>query len=200
MQKNTHAFTLVEILISMSVLIVGLVGILSLFPVGLNATKKAIEDTNAAMIAESVFASLRAAAQETTPNGKIRFFYDGIDNTLNSYPSGVNFKESDLRTKSFGIPAPTAPVAIASYPTGDALLGSFCRLASGDPSGNLPYNTRITQSETDNRTGLRQYSFNIQISYPTENPKSLYDVVIRINRSDRLIKKFYTQIMIPTAD
>ena len=203
MKNHKNAFTLVEILLAMSVLIVGLAGILSLFPVGLNATKKAIEDTNAALIADSVYSALRAAAQQTLPGTQLRFFFDGMKDNQIAFPSGTKtFKEGDLRNLSFGIPAhggnyTQAPIAIANY---TVTLGTadYCKLAKGAGVTGESYN--ITIDNTQDEAQLTQYSFNIQISYPPDNPKSLYDVVIRIARGERLIKKFYTQIMIPTAD
>ncbi|NUM35274.1 MAG: prepilin-type N-terminal cleavage/methylation domain-containing protein [Candidatus Brocadiae bacterium] len=201
MRNNSKAFTLIEILIAMSILIVGLVGVLALFPVGLNATKKAIEDTNAALIADSVYSALRAAAQQTAPNNKLRFFFDGINKDEVAFPAAKNFTEGDLRGNYFGIPRhggayTTAPAAIDANYTPDPLT-DVCRMAR--PQGaNEPYNIAVDNDQDEGQ--LRQYSFHVQISYPTANPKSLYDVVIRIYRSNRLIKKFYTQIMIPTGD
>lgn len=51
-------FTIVEILIAMVVLSLGLLGILSVFPAGIRQTAAIVEDSNAAVIAESVFAAI----------------------------------------------------------------------------------------------------------------------------------------------
>ncbi len=234
--KKIQGFTLMEILIAMAVLLVGLVGILSLFPVGLDATRKAIEDTNAALIAESVYASLRASAQRTQLiSGKMKlvFFHDGIDQTENVFPlkSDKEFKEGDMRGKTFGIPNhhygnatsdPLNPQNAGGAPTdiflADGKTSNYIAVYTAPPSDGGDYsllgqsysrkssNYKFTTIEeaTDlaqlDQQQLSQYSFNIQISYPTGNPKNLYDVVIRVNRNERLIKKFYTQLMIPTLD
>ncbi len=222
MKHANRGFTLIEILIAMSVLVVGLVGILALFPVGLNATKKAIEDTNAAMIAESVYGSLRAAAQRTVPGGRLPFFHDGINPSSNLYPlsSSYVFNKTTMLGKTFGIPKfsateigsdPNQPVSILdssaklNYKVNPAT--DCCRLGLGKEGTYSGYTYNITLPSTANlaylkkdRDQLNQYSFNIQLSYPDTNPKNLYDITIWIYRETTLIKKFYTQMMIPTAD
>ena len=182
-----------EILLAMSILIVGLTGILSLFPSGLNATKKAIEDTNSGIIAESTYASLRAAAEETVSGGKLYFFYDGIDKTKNSFPGDVNFKDGSLRGKMFGIPGPQNIQDIGDYTPEWCSIGQTLEGTTPVPE----YNVAVSN---DDKEQMKQYSFNIQISYPSTNTKSLYDVVIRIRRNSKLIKKYYSQVMIPTAE
>lgn len=233
--RSSHAgFTLMEILIAMGVLLVGLAGILALFPTGLNAARQAMEDTNSALIAESVYAALRASAQRTATydgsagSGKMVFFFDGINTSTQSvYPlKSTSFfrKNPDMQGKTFGIPSfhvgPSGsasdgtPVDIFSgtTPNYNALPSDYCRLGQARPSTgttNFPFNvmrgsdgtiaTDQANVERD-QSQLAQYSFNIQILCPASNPTSLYDVVIRINRNDRLVKKFYTQIMIPTSE
>lgn len=217
MKKKQNGFTLMEILIAMSILIVGLVGILSLFPVGLSATKKAIEDTNAALIAESLYASLRAAAKKTVPGDNLYFFFDGMSVTSDANkfpPGGKKFKHTDLTGKVFGIPkhcitnvntAATDVSDISAYQVieyeniagvwvskGTIKEIAFAKLARG---GSDPFDVTLSNKDQGQ---LKQYSYNIEISYPTGNPKGLYNVVIRIARRKTLIKKFYSQIMIPT--
>jgi len=238
--RSSHAgFTLMEILIAMGVLLVGLAGILALFPTGLNAARQAMEDTNSALIAESVYAALRASAQRTAPydgstgSGKMVFFFDGINTSTQSiYPSANNtFFRKDppsgtvgMKGRTFGIPSfhvgtsttvsDGTPVAIFSgtTPNYNAWPSDYCRLGQARPStgtANFPFNvmrgadTNVTTDQANverEQSQLAQYSFNIQILCPDTNPTGLYDVVIRINRNDRLVKKFYTQIMIPTSE
>lgn len=59
--KYKNGFTLIEVVFSMAVLLIGLVGVLSLFPVGLVASKKAGDYTTAALVAEQVIANIRSA-------------------------------------------------------------------------------------------------------------------------------------------
>jgi prepilin-type N-terminal cleavage/methylation domain-containing protein len=211
MRKNSSAFTLIEILIAMTVLLVGLVGILALFPVGLDATRKAIEDSNAAFVAESAYASLRSSVKQMT-NTDLTFFHDGMPSTFVSYaitaaaiPDG----------QSIGIPChdadstyPVSAVATGDY---DATTDpSYCQLGEGVSTGSRNFNLTPLNSTnypvdagstvTEEWQQLNQYSFNIQLSAVATNPRGLYDVVIRVRRgkgaNGRLVKKFYTQIAI----
>jgi competence protein ComGC len=55
--------TLVEILLSLVIMVLGVVGILALFPPALQQSRESVEETTAAMVAESVSASLKNAIQ-----------------------------------------------------------------------------------------------------------------------------------------
>ena len=59
-----NSFSMIEVLLALVVIAVGIVGIMSLLPVGLDANRRAIADSNAADAAEQFlhFASAEAAA------------------------------------------------------------------------------------------------------------------------------------------
>ncbi len=96
-KKSIHykhsGFTLIEIVFALAVLLIGLVGVLALFPVGLTASKKAGDYTTAALVAEQVIANIRSAGYNvytvgwykpspTDPPPGFRYV-DGLDgNTL----------------------------------------------------------------------------------------------------------------------
>ena len=196
--KQNRGFTLIEILIAMSVLLVGLVGILALFPVGLDATRKSIEESNAAMVAESAYASLRAAVKQMTGDN-LTYFHDGMITTSTFNIAGLAVdqsigvpKRSDKNTPTISL---TTVVASADYRADDTNNDAFCPIAQGAVTGRAhnitPFATGGTSEEW---LQLQQYSFNIEISRPNTNPRCLYDVTIRVRRGARLIKKFYTQI------
>lgn len=241
MRSSRTGFTLMEILIAMGVLLVGLIGILKLFPEGLKAGAKAIEETNAALLAESLYASLRTSAQRVKPyentvtnSGKLIFFFDGVDITQNVYPrkDDAYFRKittsSGMSGKTFGIPrfhnsnggttqtpvtdgTPIDIFAANNKTNYLALEEDFCKIGQKRESNNYIFNV-MRGSDNDTaideanikRDGksLGQYSYNIQILCPTSNPTSLYDVIIYIRRENRSdpIKKFYTQLMIPTTE
>lgn len=52
-------FTLIEIVISMAILAIGLVGILSLFPVGFDSARRSINLTQAALYAQEKLAQIK---------------------------------------------------------------------------------------------------------------------------------------------
>ena len=54
-----RSFTLIEIVISLVILTTGLLGMLALFPVGLDATKRAGVNTNATLLAQSTIEDLK---------------------------------------------------------------------------------------------------------------------------------------------
>jgi len=182
----------------MSILIFGLGGILILFPVGLHATKQAIESSNAAILAESVYASLRAAVQQVEPveDSKIKFFHDGIALTFSV--------DRPATGKSVCIPGP-----IVIPGTTDAIPGpidpnniilKFAQIGTGyseKPGEETPI-LNITVSEKDPGL-LKQYFFNIEIFYPDVDPEiGLYDIIIRIRRNKKLIHKTVSKLLIPT--
>lgn len=61
--KNKHGFTLIEIALALLVASIGLLGIFSLFPVGVQMNKTALDETQAALFAEQVLNGIRAQAQ-----------------------------------------------------------------------------------------------------------------------------------------
>lgn len=199
MKRSRTGFTLVEILIAMTVLLVGLVGILALFPVGLDATRKAIEDSNAAFIAESAYAGLRASVKQMTTTN-LSYFHDGIPTPATTY----NIQSLDADGKSFGIPQQDGGTGVQpAFACNIATDANFCRLGEGliaNRSFNLSPLNGVGNITTEEWQQLNQYSFNIELTCRNANPRGLFDVVIRVRRGvgneARLVKKFYTQIAI----
>jgi prepilin-type N-terminal cleavage/methylation domain-containing protein len=221
--KKQRGFTLVEILVSLTILIVGVVGILTLFPAGINSTRLAIEDTYAAMVAESAYSSLRASVQKMAPGDPLVFFHDGIDVSKRSFDISTV-----QRGETMGIPAPRTKVAQNQYlsPTNlnlnpttglitlQGVKGTnggtdfFCpvgqtKFTDPNPSGNFALNMKMGE---DDPGQLSQFSFNIEINYPPIvsgserlTPKGLFDITIRVRRDNKMVKKFHTKMFIPTT-
>ncbi len=59
--RAARGFSLIEVLVAMGVLVVGIVGVLALFAAAADAHRRALEETTAAIIADSVIAEQRAA-------------------------------------------------------------------------------------------------------------------------------------------
>ncbi|MFQ5653600.1 MAG: prepilin-type N-terminal cleavage/methylation domain-containing protein [Planctomycetota bacterium] len=86
-------FTILEIMIAVAILVIGLLGILALFPVAIHTGKLTIQDTNAVLIAQSVEQAIREGLQHRkgqTKDGKWTFFlfqHDGVDDPLPRFVS-----------------------------------------------------------------------------------------------------------------
>lgn len=82
-----------EIMIAAAILVVGLLGILALFPVAINTGKTAIQDTNAVLIAQSVEQALRdgiANRKGQDSSGKWTYFLFQHDGVLDELPRNVS--------------------------------------------------------------------------------------------------------------
>jgi prepilin-type N-terminal cleavage/methylation domain-containing protein len=67
--RGVDAFTMMEILIAMVILLVGLCGVMALFPVAIRSTKQSVEDSTASVVAESVHHALVQAMRLAPPSG-----------------------------------------------------------------------------------------------------------------------------------
>ncbi len=59
--KDKTGFTLVEIMIAMTILVVGLIGVLALFPVGMSAAKRAGDISQASILAQLQLEQIKEA-------------------------------------------------------------------------------------------------------------------------------------------
>ena len=90
-------FTLIEILIATSILTLGLVGILALFPVAIKAGSSVVESSNAVVIAQSVVDSIRSGIRNNKGLSKYQHSYfllrhDGVEDKVPSDPKLVSPK------------------------------------------------------------------------------------------------------------
>ncbi len=65
--KTNRGFTLIEVLIAMAVIAIGLISLVTLFPIGLRSTRLAGDFTTASFIAQQSLDNIRAAAQVYDP-------------------------------------------------------------------------------------------------------------------------------------
>lgn len=85
MRRQQSGLTLIEILIALIVLMIGLVGVLSMFPTGISSSSESVEDRIAAQLADSVVQALSIAMREATPEdrpsgtpARVRPRHDGL--------------------------------------------------------------------------------------------------------------------------
>ncbi len=102
---GARGFTLIEILISMVILMVGLLGIMSVFPAAMRAATHAVEDTYAAAISQSVVDAIRNGmrnAHAHYPDDTAFFVldHDGVT-VLDPANPGVTQLELDRRAGKF---------------------------------------------------------------------------------------------------
>jgi prepilin-type N-terminal cleavage/methylation domain-containing protein len=100
-RRGRAGFTLIEILIAITILVIGVVGIIALFPSTIESASRVVEDTYSATIVQSVVNSLAAAQRDgriyptvklsptpTTPY--LRYMVFDHDGCLDSIPGPVN--------------------------------------------------------------------------------------------------------------
>ena len=96
--RGIRGFTLLEIVIALAIFAVGLVGLLSLFPVSFQSAKRATDLTEATIYAQEIIEDLKRQGYDnitdgtTTDNsisGTSRFTYDKIVTSGGSLPSGL---------------------------------------------------------------------------------------------------------------
>jgi len=79
MKTPARAFSLIELIISMAILSVGLVGAMRVFPVGLRASQRAEMSSRAAIAAQRVVESLKLEPWERVAEGETTAEEDGFE-------------------------------------------------------------------------------------------------------------------------
>ena len=189
LQNKQKGFTLIEILLSLGILALGLSGILTLFPVGLDAGQKAIQDTTSTLIAESLMDVLRASILQKHPDGTLPFIFDGFRNHITipnaTYTSDYKKPPEKLNEQERKL-----------YEAG----GYQFIIENNDDrslSGTCGTNLQNYDEERDEHS-LTQYGYDVYIVNTNPQQDHLYDVTIVIKRNSNPIRRFYSQIMIPT--
>ena len=150
MQKE-KAFSLVEVTIALGIVAFGLVAVLGLIPVGLNAARDAVSDTRTSQIAQD--ASIRAAtifAAFTTPvslsSGTTQLYYDSEGRFLAHGGAGgvLNYGNLQYTTADYAKALYLVTITCAeikNYP-------SSANYALGQPVPAYPANVGVSGSAT----------------------------------------------------
>lgn len=94
--KHQEGFTLIEVLVAMAIIGVGLIALVTLFPVGLRSSRLAGDFTTASFVAQQALDNIRASAQVYDPadlmdeNGDGNLFDDPNRNGLGYYDLPVS--------------------------------------------------------------------------------------------------------------
>ena len=95
--REQSAFSLTEVVIAMGVAAVAFTSIIALFPLGLNMSKESYEETQAALIAQTILADLKDEATGSGTIGSSRFIQIGP----NSQPTNsANYLSINFNTAS----------------------------------------------------------------------------------------------------
>lgn len=95
MNKTRAGFTLVEVAIAIVVVALGILAVFALLSAGMDASRKALTETHAAMFADSVFNGMRARSLRAAEQGQWESFWNEFINSTR-LPSGVSWKTNIL--------------------------------------------------------------------------------------------------------
>jgi Tfp pilus assembly protein PilV len=80
MRRPARGMTLIELMISFAILVFGLVSIFAMINAALRSHKRAMNETDAAIVAESVLADLRSSFQRgQVPRSDGKAFFEPVD-------------------------------------------------------------------------------------------------------------------------
>ena len=168
MKHSNNGFTLIEILISMGILALGLSGILALFPIGLDAAQKAIEETNMSIILASLEATLQASMTKVQPTetADMPFFFEGMTGRLN-FATGTDWVQ-------LGNLSDTNLYKLKAY-SPDADQNSWSQYS---------YKISLEQDGVEEQRAV-------------ERRLPLYNLTIRVRHNNKIRKSVFTKLFIP---
>ena len=140
------AFTLTEVLISLFVLSVGILGVMALFPVGLDATTRTLDSTTGSVLTQSALAELQYRQDvmedfETNHNADGVWFDPGLNKTFR-----FTGKPSHSWNAVFAVPDASIDPQISGSPSYDVALVQVAVYRDHNP--NPPIASFITGATT----------------------------------------------------
>ncbi len=163
--KTNKGFTLIEVLIAMAIIAVGLISLVSLFPVGLRSSRLAGDFTTASFIAQQALDSIRAAAQVYDPADLVDEDGDG-DYFDDTNGNGLGYYDLPVSAVKFGQLVPQdPPIAIYfPYPPQQSQWWKIRMLTDHDPSG-----TWGTFEVTSSVHGVQANTGTIKVFYQSDS-------------------------------
>ncbi|MCE9584294.1 MAG: prepilin-type N-terminal cleavage/methylation domain-containing protein [Planctomycetes bacterium] len=158
MRRGQRGFTLIEILIAMVLLMIGIVGILSLFPVAIKNVQSSVEDSAASNLAQSLYGSMteamrRPVAKDVTvthdglPGGRLTFTLPSSTGSVTLYPAPGAGTDPTLEVYQLG--------------TDSRTMAQVNDIRQSPPSG--------WSRGGDPTEPTTQYSFQFEVSRPPES-------------------------------
>ncbi len=201
LRRTRGGFTLVEILMALLVLTVGIVGLVALFPAAIGATRESIEDTTAAIVAQSVHNALvtafRSAAAETTNASPVTFYHDGLPNGVYTFNRPLAIGSQVLVPDPAATTDPTKgtdatrTVFLCANRLGNSQLSyirnsmlNIAEVYDGATPTELQASDRL---ESDPTEKLDQYSFCIVIRRETPVAARLFSVRVDVFRNYEMV-------------
>ena len=177
-----RGFTILEILIALVVLGIGILGIVALFPVGIKSTSGSVNDSNAAMLADSVYSALLSAFRTSSPEAvdpAVRICHDGC-------PASQNYSYAFNRPTT---PNPAGPPVVVPTAGQGTDPTAMVFLLGRDPLFSAALNNiRTTRGEQVNI--YDQFSWRLEVIRPTTAP--LFNVRIEIFKN-------FTNVAVPAT-
>ena len=150
MKRDAGAFSLTEVVIAMGVAAIAFTSIIGLFPLGLNMSKESYEQTQAALVAQSILGDLRDV-QGGNPTWNTTLNGQGVGSSL--YPSGYRLLlvRPGAETDEFTA-ANYTNIQVRVSAAGNALQTVFLRYDLVPTNSLLPLrpNGSITSSQYSN--------------------------------------------------
>lgn len=172
--KDTkNGFTIIEILLAMFVLGIGVIGILALFPVGIQRTKESVDDSIASMYADSIKSAIINAMRGQETSGWVTMNHNGC------------------RNGSYRFLPPTMPGGVQVYPAvgeGNWPAGSNYLFQLGSATSDLSISNTVVniQENYDPSESTRQYQFFFSMTRDIIRPYFTVSIQIFRNYSSRV--------------
>lgn len=153
-QSRNSGFTLIEILIALVVLMIGICGVLSLFPVAIKNVNDSVEDSIASNLAQSLNSSMTEAMRRPV-TGVVTVTHDGFPAGMLSFPLPV----SPMVRATYPVAGSGTDVWLETYQLGTdgAVVAQVANIRSSGLGGGDP--TEPTM----------QYSFQFEVLKPAES-------------------------------
>jgi uncharacterized protein (TIGR02598 family) len=176
-RRPPAAFSLTEVVIALGIFAVSMVGVIALFPVASSAGRESSEETQAAILAQTIFSNLRSSTQA---KGKSAGWIVRGPNTFTNsqWITPVNLTANSTNYVAYDL----APRVNSSGPDGTGMIGqpislkaitnslSASSFSNAITVSNAIFAARITIGPDTNRVGLAQVT--VSVETPASVPQS----------------------------